>query len=109
MLCRTNDNISEPNNPHLIYEAHISINQIRVRDVVADDEATFEVHKLEHIKDKDTSQKNDNSDKINGIVMRLQCESEESKNTWVRTINSEVKQLRSAVKNISSSSQVFIL
>jgi len=109
MLCRTNDNISEPNNPHLVYEGHISINQIRVRDVVADDEATFEVHKLEHIKDKDTSQKNDNSDKINGIVMRLQCESEESKNTWVRTINNEVKQLRSAVKNISSSSQVFIL
>merc|ERR1711973_802407 len=57
MLCRTNDNISEPNNPHLVYEGHISINQIRVRDVVADDEATFEVHKLEHIKDKDTSQK----------------------------------------------------
>ena len=23
MLCRTNDNLSEPNNPHLIYEAHI--------------------------------------------------------------------------------------
>ena len=23
MLCRTNDNISEPNNPHLVYEGHI--------------------------------------------------------------------------------------
>ena len=36
------------------YQKHIfdnfSLNQVRVRDVVADDEITFEVHKLEHLK-----------------------------------------------------------
>jgi len=112
MLCKTSDNVSEPNNPHLIYENHISINQIRIRDVIADDETTFEVHKLEHIKDisrdaaKNEAQAGDN--KVSGIVMRLQCDSEENKNDWVKAINSEVKQLRNAAKTISSN-QMFIL
>lgn len=111
MLCKTSDNVSEPNNPHLIYENHISINQIRIRDVIADDETTFEVHKLEHIKDinrdavKNEAQAGDNSA---GTVMRLQCDSEENKNDWVKAINSEVKQLRNAAKTISSH-QMFIL
>ena len=89
-----------------------SINQIRIRDVIADDETTFEVHKLEHIKDinrdavKNEAQAGDN--KVSGIVMRLQCDSEENKNDWVKAINSEVKQLRNAAKTISSH-QMFIL
>jgi len=104
MLCRTSENLSEPNNPHLIYENHISINQIRIRDVIAEDDTTFEVHKLEHIKDmgKNANNKNDTSDKLSGIIMRLQCESEQGKNDWVKAINSEVKQLRNTAKNISS-------
>jgi len=104
MLCRTSENLSEPNNPHLIYENHISINQIRIRDVIAEDDTTFEVHKLEHIKDmgKDANNKNDTSDKMSGIIMRLQCDSEQGKNDWVKAINSEVKQLRNTAKNISS-------
>jgi len=115
MLCKTSDNLSEPNNPHLIYEHHISISQVRVRDVIADDETTFEVHKLEHIKDpagKETAgpgRGEAGAERTSGIVMRLQCESEETKNAWVKAINSEVKQLRSAAKNISSSHQMFIL
>ena len=88
-----------------------SINQIRIRDVIADDETTFEVHKLEHIKDinrdavKNEAQAGDNNA---GTVMRLQCDSEENKNDWVKAINSEVKQLRNAAKTISSH-QMFIL
>ena len=85
---------------------------MRVRDVIADDETTFEVHKLEHIKDKETAgpgRGEAGGEKTSGIVMRLQCESEETKNAWVKAINSEVKQLRSAAKNISSSHQMFIL
>ena len=81
--------------------------------MIADDETTFEVHKLEHIKDigrdgaKNDTQTGDN--RVSGIVMRLQCDSEENKNDWVKAINSEVKQLRNAAKTISSSHQMFIL
>ena len=88
---------------------------MRVRDVIADDETTFEVHKLEHIKDPAGKEAagpgrgEAGAERTSGIVMRLQCESEETKNAWVKAINSEVKQLRSAAKNISSSHQMFIL
>ena len=73
-----------------------SLNQVRVRDVIADDENTFEVHKLEHLKEKS---KNDTK---GGIVMRLECESEDKKNEWVKAINVEVKHLRSMARSISN-------
>ena len=69
---------------------------MRVRDVVADGENLFEVHKLEHLKVESTD------DTKGGIVMRLECESEDVKNQWVKAINREVKQLRSTVKYISN-------
>ena len=75
---------------------NFSLNQVRVRDVVAEDENTFEVHKLEHLKAASTD------DTKGGIVMRLECESEDVKNEWVKAINSEVKHLRSTVKSISN-------
>jgi len=103
MLCKTSENLSEPNNPHLLYDCHISMNQIRIRDVIAEDDSTFEVHKLEHIKDKTASQR----EKASGLMMRLQCQDEEEKNHWVRNINTEVKLLRNTTKNIAS--QMFML
>ena len=75
------------------------MNQVRVRDVIAANENTFEVHKLEHVEDKTRSDTN------SGIVMRLECESEDKKNEWVKAINSEVKQLRSMARYFSE--QVF--
>ena len=69
---------------------------MRVRDVVADDENTFEVHNLEHLKAESAD------DTKCGIVMRLECESEDAKNEWVKAINREVKHLRSTVKYISN-------
>ena len=69
---------------------------MRIRDVIADDENTFEIHKLEHLKER-----TENETK-GGIIMRVECESEDKKNEWVRAINSEVKQLRSTAKNISA-------
>ena len=68
---------------------------MRVRDVIADDESTFEIHKLEHVKDKSVNETK------GGIIMRIECESEDKKNEWVKAINSEVKHLRSTAKNIS--------
>ena len=62
---------------------YFSLNQVRIRDVVANDENTFEVHKLEHLKSESTD------DTKGGIVMRLECESEDVKNEWVKAINSE--------------------
>jgi hypothetical protein len=122
LLCKTTANQSEPNNPHLLYDNHIryseikssnhhyikkiicndfSLNQVRIRDVVADDENIFEVHKLEHLKAESSGANK------SGIVMRLECESEDAKNEWVKAINSEVKHLRSTLKYISN--QLWIL
>ena len=95
-LCKTRENSTEPNNPHLLYESHISMNQVRIRDVVASDKNTFEVHKLEHVKVPGRK------DSKAGIIMRLECESEEEKNDWVKAINVEVKQLRSSVKSMAN-------
>ena len=37
-----------------------------------------------------------------GVIMRIECESENVKDDWVRAVNSEVKQLRSMAKSLSS-------
>ena len=68
---------------------------MRVRDVIAEDESTFEIHKLEHVKDRTVKETK------RGIIMRIKCETEDKKNEWVKAINSEVKHLRSTAKNIS--------
>eukprot|EP00092_Neocalanus_flemingeri_P006754 GFUD01007296.1.p1 GENE.GFUD01007296.1~~GFUD01007296.1.p1 ORF type:complete len:191 (+),score=49.79 GFUD01007296.1:70-573(+) len=107
VLCRTSENCVEQNNPHLFYADHVSVNQVRIRDTVADDLNTFEVHKLENIKIGITvngqSNPTDNkSDTKNGVIMRIECESEDEKDDWVKAINSEVKQLRSMAQTLSS-------
>ena len=48
-----------------------------------------------------TSTSDGKSDK-NGVIMRLECESEDIKDDWVKAINSEVKQLRSMARILSS-------
>ena len=52
--------------------------------------------KLEHLKAECTD------DTKGGILMRLECESEDVKNECVKAINSEVKHLRSTAKSISN-------
>eukprot|EP00092_Neocalanus_flemingeri_P027093 GFUD01029380.1.p1 GENE.GFUD01029380.1~~GFUD01029380.1.p1 ORF type:complete len:410 (+),score=112.23 GFUD01029380.1:121-1350(+) len=104
VLCRTSENCEEQNNPHLYYAGHISVNQVRVRDTVGEDQNTFEVHKLENVKvsvmeEPNTSESK--SDTKSGVIMRLECQSEEDKDDWVRAINNEVKQLRSMAKTLS--------
>ena len=70
---------------------------MRVRDIVAEDENTFEIHKLEHEMDRYRT-----PDKTKGgILMQIECESEDKKNEWVKAINSEVKHLRSTARNFS--------
>merc|ERR1719481_1044061 len=106
LLCRACANSVEPSSPKLYYISHISVNQVRVRDVIEGCPLTFEVHKLENIKaglsvrggqviqgDRDTKA---------GVVMRLVCAHEKEKEEWVRAINQEVKQLRSMANILSS-------
>jgi len=106
VLCKTCEDPSDPKTPKLIYCQHININLLRVRDVIEDDPNSFEIHKLEHIKMGITvMDKSDNTGKgdlRSGLVMRLECLSEEEKDQWVRTINKEVKKLRSMAKALSS-------
>ena len=84
-----------------------SINQVRIRDTIADNLNTFEVHKLENIKVGIavmglSNVLNPKRDLKSGLIMRLVCESETEKNHWVKAINYEVKQLRTMAKNLSS-------
>lgn len=107
VLCRIIDNDSAHQSPHLHYLDHISINQVRIRDTIADNLNTFEVHKLENIKVGIAvmglpSVLNPKRDLKSGLIMRLECESETEKNHWVKAINYEVKQLRTMAKNLSS-------
>lgn len=106
LLCRTQENPAEPNTPHLLYEHHISINQVRVRDVVAEDEVTFELHRLEQW---EVGRAGAAQHSQGGILMRIQCETEELKDCWVKAINAEVKHLRATARSLSSlSPQLFI-
>ena len=77
-----------------------------MRDVIEDDPNSFEIHKLEHIKMgimvMDKSETSGKGDLKSGLVMRLECQSEEEKDQWVKTINKEVKKLRSMAKALSS-------
>jgi len=107
VLCRTSENYLQQHSPHLCYLDHLSINQVRIRDTIADNLNTFEVHKLENIKvgisvmGQQTPIEN-KKDTKSGVVMRLECESEKVKDDWVRAINTEVKQLRNMARSLSS-------
>ena len=84
-----------------------SVNQLRVRDTIGDDLNTFEVHKLENVKVGisvmgDTHNSDSRSDTKSGVIMRIECQSEDIKDDWVRAINNEVKQLRFMAKTLSS-------
>ena len=70
-----------------------SLSLVRVRDVVADDTNTFEIHRIEHLKDTTNIMKNDDK---SGKMLRLECDSEEEKDEWVKAINRQVKLLRLA-------------
>ena len=68
-----------------------SLSLVRVRDVVADDTNTFEIHRIEHLKDTTNIME---SDYKSGKMLRLECDSEEEKDEWVKAINRQVKLLR---------------
>ena len=71
-----------------------SLNQVRVRDVIAEDSRTFDIHLLSNNKEILT----ENGEQL---MMRLKCPSEESKDEWVKAINKEIKELKSEMKNLS--------
>ena len=64
------------------------MNTVRVRDIVAMDSNTFDVHKLEHVK---ASTKGSSESSKGGLAMTLECTSESEKNEWVKAINNVVK------------------
>jgi len=106
VLCRASNNSMEPNSPNIHYVSHISVNQVRVRDVTAGCDRTFEVHKLENIKAGLSVRGGQvvvgDSNNRAGVVMRVMCSSEVEKEEWVRAVNMEVKQLRSMANNLAS-------
>jgi len=90
--------------PHLTFSCSLSVNQVRIRDVVEQDESMFEIHKLENIHvvsgDSGSGGRNE-EDSVSKL--RILCPSVEDKNSWVSTINLEIRQLQSLAKFLSSS------
>ena len=66
-----------------------------MRDVVAEDLNTFEIHKLERTA---VGMKKAEDEP----VARIECRSEEEKIEWVSAINDEVKDLKFFAKRLSS-------
>ena len=75
---------------------------MRVRDVIADNTKTFEIQKLENFALGMRDCKNETR---GSVIMRLECQSEDEKDDWVRAINMEVKQLRFIVKQFGKELQ----
>jgi len=99
VLGKRSDNMEDT----LQYAGHISVNKMRIRDTIGEDLNLFEVHKLEDVGvgvDDKTSDGNDDTN--SAVMMRLECQSESEKNNWVRSINTEIKQLRTMAKALSS-------
>jgi len=103
VLCRKHENHRD----ELYYACHSSVNKMRIRDTIGEDLNLFEVHKLEDVKvgisgigDLNTSDVSDDTE--GAVIMRLECQSENEKNSWVRAINTEIKQLRTMAKTLSS-------
>ena len=71
-----------------------------MRDVIAQDDKTFEIHQLSNT-NMTKSMRDAEDDVKNQILLRLRCRTEEDKDEWVKAINKEVKELKSTMKNLS--------
>ena len=74
---------------------------MRVRDVIAEDSRTFDIHLLGNNLGRGVGMTESMCDNGEQMMMRLKCPSEESKNDWVRAINKEIKELKSEMKKLS--------
>jgi len=95
IICRELSSV-ESSDPRLVYFTHVSVNQVRVRDICAEDALTFELQRVEGVK----LLKSQNIQE--GSVAKIACATEEEKNEWVGAINTEVKILRSVAKSLSN-------
>ena len=83
------------------------MNKVRIRDTIGEDLNIFEVHKLEDAKCgisvmREASNSDGKGDTQSVVAMRLECLSEDEKESWVKAINSEIKQLRHMAKTLSN-------
>ena len=76
------------------------MNKVRVRDVIAHDDKTFEIHQINNT-NMTKSMRDVEDDAKDQILLRLRCRTEEEKDEWVKAINMEVKELKSTMKNLS--------
>ena len=72
----------------------LSVNQLRVRDTVEEDESSFEVHKLEPEDMKMLVMGELRVRRMSCLVLRIRCQDPAEKQAWVTAINQEVKKLK---------------
>lgn len=87
--------------PLLTFSCSLSVNQVRIRDTVEENENMFEIHRLENIKivSEDSKSRDDKCGFVSKL--RIVCSSLEDKNCWVAAINNEIKQLKCLAKSLS--------
>jgi len=97
ILCSSQQNPGA--RPHLAFLFSLSVNQVRIRDTVEESESMFEIHRLENMKVMSDVELQQSSQFLNKL--RILCESSQNKNSWVSSINTEIRQLKSLAKSLA--------
>jgi len=97
ILCSSQQNPGA--RPRLAFLFSLSVNQVRIRDTVEESESMFEIHRLENMKVMSDVELQQSSQFLNKL--RILCESSQNKNSWVSSINTEIRQLKSLAKSLA--------
>eukprot|EP00092_Neocalanus_flemingeri_P050748 GFUD01058766.1.p1 GENE.GFUD01058766.1~~GFUD01058766.1.p1 ORF type:complete len:278 (+),score=58.54 GFUD01058766.1:580-1413(+) len=86
VLCRIGDHTE---NLNLQYVKHVCLNHIK--DLISEKSKTFEIHKLKQVEGDLQDSESPNSE----VIMKLEFDDEEEKGIWMKTIQTEIDQLKS--------------
>eukprot|EP00092_Neocalanus_flemingeri_P004206 GFUD01004524.1.p1 GENE.GFUD01004524.1~~GFUD01004524.1.p1 ORF type:complete len:411 (+),score=113.27 GFUD01004524.1:116-1348(+) len=89
VLCRIVDKTEEQKNPNLQYLTHVSLNHIK--DLMSKNSKTFEIHKLKQVEGDLPDYEFQKSE----VIMKLEFNDEDEKETWRKIIKAEIDQLNS--------------
>ena len=95
IVCRRRENPADQESPVLLYSKHFSLNELKIINVVQDKPSTFIIQKTGRSSDKRREADEEG-------VTKIECESSTETVEWVRAINTEVKDLVSFARRLSS-------
>ena len=96
IVCRRRESPADHDSPVLLYSKHFSLNELKIIEIVEGKPSTFIIRKTEISSDKRKETEDEG-------VTKIECESREETVEWVGAINTEVKDLVSFARRLSSS------